>query len=264
VNDESILYEMGKIIREDRPKEAALEEELLRIARGEPVPEDRLRGLLDQDDLDPEALAQICAPLDKNFEDKAVATITSAMASTAPISNTAPTHQVIELTAFRARRRATVGAVVAVVGLAASVLLVFGIVRKTPRPEYELSIIGGEKAFRGDSPSAEDSGAPLKLSPGTALELILRPKQATTETYSARAFLVKDQQVVPIEASFERAEGGAIRIFAVAGEHFQVGAGQWELRVFLGPPSELPDVQEVARSQAGKSVAVFRRDIILL
>ncbi|MCU0664141.1 MAG: hypothetical protein MUC50_17660 [Myxococcota bacterium] len=256
---------MGKIIREDRAKEAALEDELLRIARGETVPEDRLRELMDQEDLDPAALAQICAPLDKSFEDKAVATITSAMARPAQISNTAQNHNVVvDLTAFKARRRATVGAVVAVIGLAASVLLVFGIVNRAPMPQYELSIIGGEKAFRGEAPPADDSGAPLQLSQGAALELILRPKQATTEEYSARAYLVKGSRIVPIEASFERAEGGAIRIFAVAGEHFQVGAGQWELQVFLGPDGELPNGQEVARNQVGQSVAVFRRDIIVL
>ena len=263
MSDDALLKRLGQIARENEQAEEHLEEHLLALARGESGEKQFLESLEGHDEIDADAAALVFAPFDKKFEDLAVHRIEAELKKNAATStSTSPSFQqppdeVAHINRHRSRRWIKVAS--PIIGLAAAALLVFALLPKKPIPEYSLSIIGGEKAVRGEhQPETE---TPLALSPGGAVEIILKPERATEQDVHARVFLVHQKEIARLNAPIEKDEQGAIRIVVVAGEHFTPLPGRSQLVITVGPSGELPGARAILAGDAAEDVTIFQRQI---
>ncbi|MDI1476478.1 hypothetical protein [Polyangium sp. y55x31] len=169
------------------------------------------------------------------------------------------------------KRRTWVPAIAALAAAAAVALLVGlpgrGPSNGDPLPAYELSLLGGEHSTRAE-PAPTDPRPPLRLGPGSSLEIVLRPASPDRKPIAAGGFLIQDgrARVWPIHPDIS--PDGAVR---VAGEREtlfpDLPAGSYEIVIAVGRPGALPDAGAVVRSAAAEPdarVRLFRQSIVLV
>jgi hypothetical protein len=126
-------------------------------------------------------------------------------------------------------------------------------------PAYGLEVLGGVAETRGPEAAAE---APLRVEPGAAVELRLRPSVSVDGPVDVRLYWVKDGRAVRVSGVAEHAPGGAIRVRAPAEMPFGPGAG--ELVAIVGRPGTLPpeSAQDVsAIASAAKQAQLLRHKV---
>ncbi|MDI3289266.1 hypothetical protein [Polyangium sp. 15x6] len=167
------------------------------------------------------------------------------------------------------KKRTWVPAVAALAAAAAVALLVGlparGPSNGDPLPAYEVSLLGGEHSTRAE-PAPTDPRPPLRLGPGSSLEIVLRPATPDRKPIAAGGFLIQDgrARVWPIQP--EISPDGAIR---VAGEREtlfpNLSAGSYEIVIAVGRVGALPEADAVVRgAEADARVRLFRQAIVLV
>jgi hypothetical protein len=97
----------------------------------------------------------------------------------------------------------------------------------------------------GARPSWKASDKPIRLVPGTRLDLTLRPETAVTGAVAVRAVLSRDGRVQRWDAPAEIQPDGVVRIVAPRDTAFPgVAPGPWELIVAVGRHDDLPSTPE--------------------
>ncbi|MEL6339745.1 MAG: hypothetical protein AAFP04_13220 [Myxococcota bacterium] len=131
----------------------------------------------------------------------------------------------------------------AIFSLAGSALVAwaFFFVAPVSPDAFELEVIGGDRAFRGEvAPPAR------VLSPGSALELRVRPRaeeDVSPGSESPRIWLQTADELLPIEAAVEIAPRGAMRWRLKIGRELPVRVGRYQLRIVF-PGGDPADVGE--------------------
>jgi hypothetical protein len=161
---------------------------------------------------------------------------------------------------------------IAALAAAAAVALLVGLPARAPSngdplPAYEVSLLGGERSTRAE-PAPTDPRPPLRLGPGSSLEIVLRPATPDRKPIAAGGFLIQDgrARVWPIQP--EISPDGAIR---VAGEREtlfpNLAAGSYEIVIAVGRVGALPEADAVVRGAAAEAdprVRLFRQTIVLV
>lgn len=145
---------------------------------------------------------------------------------------------------------------------AAAAAVLFFLRPATPEVTYELLLRAGDKEYRGEHGAPEF--APLRLSPGSLLELTLRPSSSVTDT-SARLALRSSGGSRLLPARPERSREGALRFRGTLEEMLPgVTAGSHALLVLVGPEKLLPSRdQDLPSALATQAIQRFERDILL-
>lgn len=193
-----------------------------------------LRGLRDAAREDRDGLDEPRV-LDQAAEDRIAARLAGALPRPVP---PAP----IPLAPRRGLPR-PVAVVVSVLAFAAAATLV---VRFTPvrgdLPAYEVSIVGSEQSTRG----ADTAATTVKVRPGGAFRVELRPATRASGAIEARAFVEQAGQTRAFEGTIEIAEGGAIRVASTPAELSRLKPGRARLIVMIGRPGSLPQTPGAA------------------
>lgn len=134
------------------------------------------------------------------------------------------------------RRRAAIGAGVAVIAAAAAVMLLVPR-RAGELPAFAMSVEGGTHNMR--SAPGEDV---VNLVPGDRVAVTVRPAARVNRALGARTFLYGEGQSVEWKGPVAVSEAGGVRLLAPADELLRdAGPGRWKLCVVVGDPESLPD-----------------------
>jgi hypothetical protein len=143
---------------------------------------------------------------------------------------------VVSLDERRRARRRWAGLLVIPLAAAAGVLLMAHPRSSPPStlPGYELVATGGLREVRGP---ADEPGQLQRLSPGSILEVKLRPASAVDGEVVGAAFLVQGDRIEPVDADIQVVASGAASVRAEAAPVFGDRRGRWELRILLARPA---------------------------
>lgn len=107
-----------------------------------------------------------------------------------------------------------------------------------PLPAYALSLEGGDRPFRVDTPSPDEP----RLAPGSRLSFSIRPAADVKGAVEARAYSIRDGVVAPCRPRIEIAATGAILVTGTREELFPgIGPGRLEIVILVGRPETLPE-----------------------
>jgi hypothetical protein len=240
MSDDPFMKELGQVAR----AETDIDERLERLAEGR-LTQDELKELESMAENDPrlsEALAAF-RPLGDDFQARTVERLDGMVAG----------GQKKEL-----RRRGLWFYLPIPAALAAAVLLVVLIWPAGdpgPLPSYQIEIGGGASSLRGP-----ESSGPLRLVPGTTLQILLRPDRAVEGEVGVLALLLQDNQLKVLSIPRVEARGGAVKLGGVVGKDMPFVPGAADLVVLLARPDELPEGAKWR--EAGESVQVFSTRVL--
>lgn len=204
------------------------------LARGDISAEDRaaLEALAAEDPLAREALA-LFAPLGREAEARYAERIEAEIGAA-------------KRAASKRRARVIRLALPLAAALAAAASLAL-FLRGSPvdpsLPAYALAITGGAADQRGDDPRSPR--APLALSEGSRFTITLRPETPASGPLAARAFLVRDALVSPLDVSVSTSPDGALRLVGQLGA---VSPGDAKIVIVVGRPPSMPSAPFDRRS----------------
>jgi hypothetical protein len=135
--------------------------------------------------------------------------------------------------------------------LAAAVLVLFLFMGGEPQPlpAFHFEVTGGVRAFRGLQPPE-----PLKLVPGSTLQIQLRPAKAVEGEIAVSTLLAREEEVIPLSIPVDQAPSGAVRLRGVVGEDIRFMPGSFNLVVMLARPGEMPESRAWREARAGVQV----------
>lgn len=283
MSDDRLIRALGKLTREEDVKEAQ-DSRWEALTRGE-LTDDEVAALHAENGA--EAHLAAFAPFDAaeldRLADGAITALNEAPAATAP-STTAPSDAApapVTPTAADAPagrpdatvvplqpRAARTPQVVMGVALALAVAAGAFFFLRAPAPDlpvYVLTVAGGDQVMRGTTGGAPSPGAgPLRLAPGSTLDLVARPDRKATGPIEARAFFVQGGKLTPIAVALPRSADGAFRLRA-AREILFAGAVDGPATVLLavGAPSDLPGAPAAASDLEGARLQLLRQEVEL-
>lgn len=194
----------------------------------------------------------------------------------------APAADVIPFPGRRRALRTILVATPLAAAAAAAVFLLRPAEKTSPVPSYELVISGGEREARS---ATDPAVGVLRLGPGSRLTLTLRPATSVEGPIAVRGLLVQGGHIAPSEkdpAKGDRAvrewspqvaitSDGAARIDGAKEALFPgIPAGEWEILLAVGRPSELPaadtlrEAAALPESETPESAFRVRRARVLL
>jgi len=122
-----------------------------------------------------------------------------------------------------------------------------------PLPAYELVARGGVKHTRG--PSEPPAAGPLRLVPGSEIDLTLRPSTRVEGPLAVRAFVVQEATTRPWAAPVDVAPTGAMRLHGPVDKLFAGFEGALELRLVVGRAEALGSVDAAQKKALGAESA---------
>lgn len=269
--DDDLLRTLGRFAAEEE-RLSPDDQELELMCAGQ-LPEERIRALEARAAGEPELARRLDAyrPLDAGSRAKLTAAlvheVSSASGSTfAPADGRQARDQhppVRRVNRARFPSARSLGSAVAAIAVAAAVAMVWVNHRRSspgqaaPLPGYQLDIVGGMRELR--APAAPDGG-PIRLRPGSPVQLLVRPASATRERIVVESFLMRDvapdplaragDEVTfePLTIPFEISPDGAARARGNAAALFGVRRGRWRL-VLIVERASAPRDDSLRRAQ---------------
>ena len=165
---------------------------------------------------------------------------------------------------IRSRRRFLAGGLVAAVAASAALVFIGVGGPAEPLPVYSMELIGGDATHRGverDLDPEAETRPPARFSPGSRVELRLRPAVAVEGRVEARAFYVAGEATGEVAAAIDRSEQGAFRILGSADTLFEGHTGPARVILAVARPGALPHLAEAMAIANG---APARDDIQIL
>lgn len=236
---DALLGRLGELAREER-----LDARLEALAAGTLSPADHA-ALVQEAAADPELAAAIEAftPLGDAAQSRIADRLLSQVIPKASSAKSVEGARVLPF------RRPLARVLLAVVPLAAAAALAFFLLRPeapvgAPVPGYGLTIEGGEKALRSDTPAE----GPPRLLPETRLRLVLTPATPTEGAVGVRAWKVRQGQAEPWAVAAQVAPNGAARVEGTARTLglAELPPGRATLVLAIGREASLPPVDAPA------------------
>ncbi len=276
MSEQDLLAALGRVAREQEEADP-LDERWDRLAAGELSDEERaeLESLAEESDEAAAALATF-SPLDgaaldrmadrvvaeqaaERVEEPAPERVEEPAAAPAVVPAEPPASEperrpgilpgLLAALAYPFRRPALWGATLApAAAVAAALLLVLRPAGGPPLPGYQGGVGGGDRPAGG---AASLPAEVRELTPGSRLELVLRPASAVAGTVVAVTFVVEGGEVRPWPVLPELSPDGAVRVAGTAAELLPGVSGERELVLVAGRPGEVPDAAAVRAVLAG-------------
>ncbi len=155
------------------------------------------------------------------------------------------------------------------VALAAAAAIVFvlpgGPFAPEPMPAYAMIVTGGDRPMRSD-PGAPSGQEPIRLGPGSTLDLTLRPATRIQGPIAAEGYLVRGGKARRWDVRAEISAEGAVHIQGERGSLFRnEPAGEVEIALVVGRPGEMPaDAEAALRVDSPARWALLRRSVLLV
>lgn len=217
MGDDDLLDELAKLARERRKK---VDPRWDALARGELSEAERAELLAAETD---DELPQMFEPLGEEFADRMAERLARPAAPLAP-----PSAEIVRPT-FGRRRWALLA--VPVLALAAALLLYVATPVAEPLPSYGIEITGGDRTVRGGAPS----DGPVRLSPGSRVEIVGRPDTAVPSPVGAEVVVHTSAGDRPWTGTMDVSATGAVRLAGTLGQDVALppGPAEVEIRVHL-------------------------------
>lgn len=125
-----------------------------------------------------------------------------------------------------------------------------------PLPSYEIEVRGGDVQTRG----VEQAPAALRLSPGSRVDLLLRPDRDVRGTVRAAVWRRDGASWVEAGLAVEVSPAGAVRATGTVGEQIPATPGRVELAVVIAGGGEAPTAEWI-EADPDEAVVVLTTNI---